>query len=150
MKIGNGAWNDQGNIPVLVLRRKVVKKIASEKNFEDRIKAFLKDQGCWFVKYWAGNSSTGKNFTKEGIPDILCCCQGRFIGIEVKAPNGRPKPLQLWNLKQIDNSGGCGVLLYPDMWDDFKEFMRHPTNYDNWYLSNIKYQEEWKNRLERK
>lgn len=97
--------------------------MASEKNFENKIKQFLQDEGCWFIKYWSGSSSSGKTFTKEGIPDILCCCNGYFVGIEVKAPNGKPSLLQLHNLKKIDQAGGYGILLYPIDFDLFKNFV---------------------------
>lgn len=53
--------------------------MAAEKNFENKIKGFLKDHGCWFLKYWGGAA-----YTKSGIPDILACCNGKFLGIEVK------------------------------------------------------------------
>ena len=43
--------------------------MAAEKNFENKIKGFLKDHGCWFLKYWGGAA-----YTKSGIPDILACC----------------------------------------------------------------------------
>lgn len=89
--------------------------MASEKTFENRVKKFLKDSGCYFIKYWGGGE-----FTKAGVPDILCCCNGYFIGIEVKAPNGKPSPLQIHNLKKIDESGGYGVLLYPKDFETFK------------------------------
>ena len=94
--------------------------MASEKNFENKAKDFLKDQGCWFIKYWGGG-----HFTKEGIPDILCCCNGWFMGIEIKAPNGRPSPLQIHNLKKIDEAGGFGILLYPK---DFETFQKLVTS----------------------
>lgn len=127
--------------------------MASEKNFENKIKQFLQDEGCWFIKYWSGSSSSGKTFTKEGIPDILCCCNGYFVGIEVKAPNGKPSLLQLHNLKKIDQAGGYGILLYPDMWDDFKDFIHleilfpSTKDHDMWYASNVKFQEEWKRKV---
>ena len=82
--------------------------MASEKSFENRVKKFLKDQGCYFIKYWGGGE-----FTKAGVPDILVCCNGKFLGVEVKAPNGRPSPLQIHNLKKIDDSGGYGILSRP-------------------------------------
>lgn len=53
--------------------------MASEKNFENRIKSFLKSNNCYFIKYWGGGE-----FTKAGVPDILACCNGRFLGIEVR------------------------------------------------------------------
>ena len=92
--------------------------MAEEKRFEERIKKFLKDEGCWFVKYWGGSQ-----FTKSGIPDLLVCCEGYFIGVEVKATQGKPSELQLYNLKKIEEAGGCSVLLYPDQWELFKNFI---------------------------
>ena len=89
--------------------------MASEKNFENKVKGFLKDHNCWFVKYWGGGE-----FTKAGIPDILVCCGGNFLGVEVKAPNGRASPLQIHNLKKIDEAGGYGILLYPKDFETFK------------------------------
>lgn len=92
--------------------------MAAEKNFENKVKKFLQDSGCWFVKYWGGGQ-----FTKAGIPDILCCCNGFFIGIEVKASNGKPSELQIHNLKKIDEAGGFGILLYPDDFEIFKDMI---------------------------
>lgn len=51
------------------------------------------------------------------------CCNGRFLGIEVKAKNGKPSPLQIHNLKKIDEAGGYGILLYPDHFELFKNFI---------------------------
>ena len=94
--------------------------MASEKNFENKVKDFLKEQDCWFIKYWGGGQ-----FTKEGIPDILCCCNGYFMGIEIKAPKGKPSALQIHNLKKIDEAGGFGILLYPKDFDTFKLLIKN-------------------------
>lgn len=59
-------------------------------------------------------------YTKSGIPDILCCCNGYFLGVEVKASNGRPSELQKRNIKLINEENGYGVILYPDQFDDFR------------------------------
>lgn len=92
--------------------------MAAEKSFENRIKKFLEEKDCWYVKYWGGGL-----YTKTGIPDLLVCCGGKFIGIEIKAPNGKPSPLQIYNLKKIDESGGFGILLYPNQFELFKNFI---------------------------
>lgn len=97
--------------------------MAEEKNYETKIKKFLTDHNSWFVKYWSGKSYTGQKFTKDGIPDILCCCNGRFIGIEVKAEKGHPSELQLYNLRKIDEAGGYAILLYPKDWVLFQNFI---------------------------
>ncbi len=54
---------------------------------------------------------------------MLVCCGGRFLGVEIKAPNGKPSELQLYNLKKIDEAGGFGILLYPDHFELFKNFV---------------------------
>lgn len=92
--------------------------MAVEKNFENKIKKFLEEKECWFLKYWGGAA-----YTKSGIPDILACCNGKFLGIEVKAPNGKPSALQLYNLKKIDEAGGLAILLYPKDFELFKNFV---------------------------
>lgn len=92
--------------------------MAAEKNFENRLKNFLEDEGCWFVKFFANA------YTKSGIPDILCCCNGWFLAIEVKAQNGKPSELQKWNIKKINDGGGFGVVLFPDQFDDFKKLVQ--------------------------
>lgn len=93
--------------------------MAQEKNFENKIKAFLKDQNAWFIKYWAGSK-----FTKDGIPDILACINGYFLAIEVKARNGRPSELQKYNVAKINGSGGYAIILYPNQYEEFKQLVK--------------------------
>ena len=92
--------------------------MGKEKNFEKRIKDFLTEQNCWFIKYWGGGE-----FTQAGTPDILCCCEGRFVAIEVKAPNGKPTLLQCKKLKKIDKAFGFSILLYPKDFEAFKNMI---------------------------
>lgn len=87
--------------------------MAGEKNFENKIKKFLKDRGCWYVKYFANRN------TRAGVPDILACVNSRFVAIEVKAENGKPTELQKWNVEQIKKCGGLAVVLYPADWERF-------------------------------
>ena len=91
--------------------------MAGEKNFENKIKKFLKDRGCWYVKYFANRN------TRAGVPDILACVNGRFVAIEVKAKNGKPTELQRWNIEQIQNSGGIALILYPADWERFVDLV---------------------------
>ena len=83
--------------------------MAEEKNLENRLKEFLKSEECWYLKYWAGGG-----YTKSGIPDLLICCNGLFIGAEIKAKNGTPSALQIRALLKIRKAGGIGVLVYPE------------------------------------
>lgn len=91
--------------------------MAAEKNFENRIKKYLEKQGCWFVKFFANA------YTSSGIPDILVCCNGRFVGIEVKQESGKPSLLQKIHLKNIGLAGGIGVLAYPSGFEKLKKLI---------------------------
>lgn len=92
--------------------------MAEEKNFETKVKNFLKSEGAWFIKYWGGAA-----FTKSGIPDLLVCLNGLFMGVELKATHGKPSELQLHTLKQIDEAGGIALLLYPKDFRMFKDLV---------------------------
>lgn len=91
---------------------------AAEKNFENKVKKFLVDEGAWYIKYWAGSQ-----FTKTGIPDMLTCVNGYFVAIELKAPTGKPSELQLHTIKKIREAGGFAFVLYPSGFEKFKHFI---------------------------
>lgn len=127
--------------------------MAREKDLDNKVLSFLKEQNAWVIKYWAG-----AKYTKEGVPDILACINGKFFGIEDKAENGRPKMLQLKNLQWIREAGGYGILLYPKDFESFKTFVINsktdPLDNDQysylaeqWYLQNIELQKEWYDKL---
>lgn len=88
--------------------------MAQEKQFENKIKKYLKDKGCYCVKYF------GCNYSTSGTPDILACVNGYFVGIEVKAENGKPSALQLSKIKQIREAGGFAYVVYPSGWEMLK------------------------------
>ena len=92
-------------------------RIAAEKQFENKVKGFLKEHGCWILKTWSNGVQ------RSGVPDLLVCCKGYFVGIELKATNGKPSELQLYNLRKIEESGGFSWLLYPNGYDDFEDFV---------------------------
>ena len=92
--------------------------MAAEKNFENKVKKFLKDKDAWVLKYWGGAA-----YTKSGIPDLLVCFKGYFLGIELKAPNGKPSEQQLYNLRRINKAEGISILLYPKDFEQFKPFI---------------------------
>ena len=90
--------------------------MAQEKNFENKIKSYLKSIGAYFIK------THGDRFSRVGTPDIIACVNGRFVAVEVKAENGKPSELQLYHLEQIRKTGGYSVLLYPKDFEDFKNY----------------------------
>jgi len=50
-------------------------------------------------------------FGRSGIPDIVCCYKGKFIGIECKAHGNKPTALQQSNLEEIVNNGGIAIVI---------------------------------------
>lgn len=74
--------------------------MAEEKNFENRVKQWLRSKGCYVVKYY------GCGGTRAGVPDLLVCANGRFVGVEIKAEHGKLAPLQRSHLDKILTSGG--------------------------------------------
>jgi Holliday junction resolvase len=78
--------------------------MAQEKKIESQIKGHLRWIGAYVVKHH------GSRFSQAGVPDLLVCYKGRFIGIEVKAPDGKPSELQLHHIEQIKKAGGIGFI----------------------------------------
>ena len=88
-----------------------------EKNYEDKIKSYLKDLNVYFLKHF------GNAFTRSGIPDLIACVNGFFMAVEVKAAGGRASMLQLHNISKIRKMGGIAFVLYPDKFDEFKKIV---------------------------
>ena len=74
----------------------------NEQQIQKKIQDYLKKQGCYVVKVISAN--------RAGVPDILACCNGKFYGIEVKTPKGKPSELQLKHLEMINEAGGVGII----------------------------------------
>lgn len=99
-----------------------VKKMAAEKAFETKVKAFLKAENCWVLKTWSNGVQ------RSGVPDLLICCNGYFLGVELKAENGKPSDLQLWNVKKIREAGGISIVLYPNQYKAFQDLIHYIKN----------------------
>ena len=91
--------------------------MAQEKTFDNKVKKYIEDSGGWQVKFFANS------MTKKGIPDILACVNGYFVAIEVKAQNGKPSELQLYNIGQIRKAGGFAYVVYPSGWERLKDIL---------------------------
>ena len=91
--------------------------MAQEKQFENKIKRYIKERGGNCVKYF------GCSYSESGTPDILACINGYFIAIEVKAQNGKPSELQLVKIAEIRRAGGLGFIAYPSGWEKLKDII---------------------------
>ena len=64
-----------------------------------KIMTRLGAEGGWWMKVH------GSIFQASGIPDIIGCYKGRFVGIEVKMPGNVPTKLQLHNIGLLKEAG---------------------------------------------
>jgi Holliday junction resolvase len=60
-------------------------------------------------------------FGRAGIPDIICCFQGKFIAIECKAGKGKTTALQDRELNAIRAAGGMAMVVNEDNLIELKE-----------------------------
>jgi Holliday junction resolvase len=74
-----------------------------EKKVKDKVKAILKEVGAYYFMPATGG------YGKSGVPDIVTCFKGKFIGIECKAGDNKPTPLQKKALRDIELAGGISI-----------------------------------------
>lgn len=72
----------------------------------NKIKDYMIKQGAWGFKYHGGALS------KVGVPDLIFCFKGRFVGIEVKQGNGKPSKIQLHQIELIKQAGGIAFVAW--------------------------------------
>ena len=73
---------------------------------------YLKKNSVYFFKTIASN--------RAGIPDIICCVNGKFKAIELKTTS-KQSDLQKLEQVKIEKSGGQYLLLYHT--DNWKEIL---------------------------
>ena len=78
-----------------------------ESKVKAKVKAWLQARGIWNC------TPVGSQFGNAGVPDILCCWDGRFLGIEVKAPGkrGNTTDMQKRQLAGITAAGGTAIVV---------------------------------------
>lgn len=96
-----------------------------ESKVQTEIKNYIKSLGGYCIKVIKGNES--------GIPDLIACIDGLFIGIEVKAERFEKNPLkeasewQKKHLRMITDANGISMCVA-----SLQQFI---DTYEEWYLS---------------
>jgi Holliday junction resolvase len=62
-------------------------------------------------------------FGRAGIPDIICCVQGFFLALELKAGNGKTTALQDREITAINVHGGRAVVINENNINEVKEII---------------------------
>ena len=71
-----------------------------EQDYQRKIIKALEERGAYVVKVISAS--------KKGVPDVIVCYLGQFIGVEVKQPHKlhTVTKLQKYNLDKIKKAGG--------------------------------------------
>lgn len=69
---------------------------ARETNLTKKVETYWTSKGALVLKFH------GNQFTKIGVPDLLICYKGRFVGIEIKVDKNKPTPIQYEMIKRIN------------------------------------------------
>lgn len=69
-------------------------------------------------------------FGRSGVPDIVCCVDGKFLGIECKAGKNKPTALQVREMEAIRQANGIAVVVNEESWDNLPEFLRRVKSGD--------------------
>lgn len=83
-----------------------------EAKVKKKVTSHLKTLGAYYFYPVTGG------YGKSGVPDIIGCYKGQFFGIECKAGNNKPTPLQEKNLSDIKENGGIALVINEDNIDD--------------------------------
>lgn len=89
-----------------------------EGDVKKAIKKLLKQYGWWYFMPKAGPYGT------NGVPDFICCKDGRFFAIEAKFAYNKPKPLQEERMKEIREAGGIAVWVNESKLDMLESLLR--------------------------
>jgi hypothetical protein len=77
-----------------------------ESKLKQQVKKVLDKHGVWY--YMPVQNGMGVT----GIPDFICCDNGRLVGIETKAPGKHPTPNQIRIGDQITGHGGVWFVVH--------------------------------------
>jgi len=79
-----------------------------ESKVKKQVKKILDDLGAYHF------SPMMDGYGRSGVPDIIACYKGRFIGIECKAGDNKPTLLQLRNIEDIKRNQGLAIVINED------------------------------------
>lgn len=76
-----------------------------ESKVKKKVVELLKEAGAYYFFPATGG------YGRSGVPDIVVCWKGAFIGIECKAGNNKPTALQERELQKIQDAGGVAFVV---------------------------------------
>lgn len=89
-----------------------------EKKVKLKVRKILDEMGIYHF------CPPGMGLGRSGIPDIVCCYNGRFVAIECKAGNNKPTALQEREMNAIRQSHGLAFVINEENVGDLKELLQ--------------------------
>ena len=89
-----------------------------EAKVKKKVTTILKELGAYYFYPVTGG------FGRSGVPDIICCLRGNFVGIECKAGDNKATALQLKNLEDIQAAGGLAFIVNEDNIDSLERVLK--------------------------
>lgn len=71
-----------------------------------QIREWLTAHGAFVFKVHGGPTMM------RGLPDLIVCVRGRYVGVEVKMPGNKPAAAQLSVHRKIERAGGEVIVAY--------------------------------------
>lgn len=100
-----------------LLRHTSFMALTPEKKVKNKVVALLKERNAYY--FFPATYGMGRS----GVPDVIACHQGKFIGIECKAGKNKPTALQLRELAAIEAAGGSSVVINEHNIDELKKIL---------------------------
>lgn len=88
-----------------------------EKKVKTKVTNILKEYGIYYFYPVTGG------YGASGVPDIICCYNGRFLAIECKAGGNKTTALQDKNIRQITECGGTALVINEDNIERVREWI---------------------------
>lgn len=88
-----------------------------ESKVKAKIKAILAKHNAYYAM------PIGSGYGNAGVPDFLCCVNGRFVAVEAKAGRGKATALQEKHMRQIQEVGGLALVVREDNLDELDRLL---------------------------
>ena len=90
-----------------------------EGEIKDQVRKVLDEMGAYYF-FPAANG-----YGRTGIPDVIACVSGHFVGIECKAGSKQPTALQQRELDNIEKAEGTGLIVNADNISNLKNILEN-------------------------
>lgn len=94
-----------------------------EAKVKAKVKAVLKKLNCYYFFPATGG------YGRSGVPDVVACNGGKFVGIECKAGKNTTTALQKKNLHDIKESGGVAMVINEENVSMLEDYLTGKVEY---------------------